>query len=411
MRYQPTHVSLENDEPLPQEDGIQFQEPENPFLDTISDEAPLEQSPAEVEVAIVESATEVGEVAAVVEDVSVAVESLEAIALHLTQLKAKGESVSVEGVALLNLSFDNAVRKFPAFKLTQSVESLESFAVNPDAATEVSLENIGAKIKAGYEAIVKFIRDLWEKFKAFVGNILSGAAVAEKAARKNADDAKTANTSKRAEGEITIPAILNNPVLTAGAIDNLTKVIGSIGMVSYRDLVANFEKIQSRNEVPMELVKESLHKAFDAYARMKDDAYLGNLSFKNDQFPPSIVLLEASERKAKPLTIAQVNEFSAANIKLCGSITQLKSSIAERGKAIAALSGQMELVARRLNAEGATRESVNARVTPSEVMQYLRTTSQLLNKVKIFETKILGRAVQVANAINKICADSIKAHG
>ncbi len=214
MRYQSTHVSLENDETLPQEDGIQFQEPENPFLDTLTDETPESQTPEQIEVAIAEDASEVVEVATVAEDVSIAVESLEAIALHLTQLKNKGKAVSVESVALLNISVENAVRKFPAFKKTTTVDSLENFTINPADATTVSLENIGDKIKAGYDAVVKFLKDLWEKFKAFLGNILSGAAIAEKNARKNMEDAKTANTSKRAEGEIKIPAVLNNPVLT-----------------------------------------------------------------------------------------------------------------------------------------------------------------------------------------------------
>lgn len=412
MRYHSTHVSLENDEPLPEENGIQFQEPENPFLDTLTNETPEAQTPEQIEVAIVEDASEVVEAVSVVEDVTVAVESLEAIALHLSQLKDKGKAVSVEGVALLNISVENAVRKFPAFKKTTTVDSLENFTINPADATTVSLENIGDKIKAGYEAVVKFLKDLWEKFKAFLGNILSGAAIAEKAARKNMEDVKTANTSKRAEGDITIPAILNNPVLTKATIDNLTKVVGSIGMVSYRDVVANFEKIQARENVPIEFVKDALNKVFDAYGRMSEDAYLGNLSFNNDQFPPTITMLESSTRQAKPLTIAQVKEFTAANILLCGAISQLKKTLAERSKAISQLAAQIELVARRLNKTGDDENiKADSQITPAEVMTYLRTASQLLNKVNVFETKILGRAVQAANAINKVCADSIKAYG
>ncbi len=412
MRFQPTKVSLENDEQLPAEEGIEYQEPENPFLDTLSNEEPVEQAPEQLEVAIVESAGEMAETVTVVEDVAVAVESLEAIALHLHQLKEKDESVSVESVALLNLSFDNAVRKFPAFKQTKTVDSLENFAVSPVNATNVSLENIGDKIKSGYQALVKFLKDLWEKFKAFVGNIISGAAVAEKAARKNAEDAKTANTSKRAEGEISIPAVLNNPVLTAAAIENLNKVIGSIGMVSYRDLVGQFEKIaKGDTSIPLELTKEALHKVFDAYARMKEDAYLGNLSFSNDQFPPTIKLLEADARQAKPLTIPQVKEFTAANIKLCGSITQLKKSLNERATAVSRLSAYIEFIARRVTEEGATPERMQRGLEGREVMTMIRSQLQILNKVKAFETKILARAIQVANAINKVCAESIKAHG
>ena len=415
MRYQAKQTSLEGDLPLPvptEEPGVEYQEPENPFLDSLTEAPVVEASPEVIETVIAEDAGAVVDVVHTVEDVSVAIESLEAVALHLHQLKDEGKVISVESLTLLNIGVDNAVRKFPAFKKSVTVDSLENFTLDASNATNVSLENIGAKIKAGYEALVAFLKNMWEKFKAFLGNILSGAAIAEKAARKNMEDVKTANTSKRAEGDITIPAILNNPVLTKATIDNLTKVVGSIGMVSYRDVVANFEKLQARENVPIEFVKDALNKVFDAYGRMSEDAYLGNLSFNNDQFPPTITMLESSTRQAKPLTIAQVKEFTAANILLCGAISQLKKTLAERSKAISQLAAQIELVARRLNKTGDDENiKADSQITPAEVMTYLRTASQLLNKVNVFETKILGRAVQAANAINKVCADSIKAYG
>ena len=176
---------------------------------------------------------------------AVAIESLEAVALHLHQLKGEGKSISVESLALLNIGVDNAVRKFPAFMKSVTVDSLENFTLDATNATNVSLENIGAKIKAGYEALVAFLKNMWEKFKAFIGNIVSGATQAEKAARANLEALKTANKDRAATTEITIPAILNNPVLTTQAITKLTDVIDSIGITNYRDVIVILNRIKA----------------------------------------------------------------------------------------------------------------------------------------------------------------------
>lgn len=411
MRYQPTQVSLESDELPPTEETIQYQEPENPFLDTLSataDDAAIEAAPEVIETAIVEDSAEVVDTANTIEDVAIAVESLESIAVYLNDLQKQGKSVSVESVALLNLSVDNATRKFPAFKQMKTVDSLENFTLDASSATTTSLENIGDKIKAGYEALKKFLKDLWEKFKAFLGNILSGAAQAEKKAKAHLDATKTANTDRRAGGEITIPAILNNPVLTTKAIQGLEAAVGSIGSVSYGDLLAVMERVKMRDrDITMESITSSLHKVFDAYARLGDDIYLGNLSFSNDQFPPTIKLVDGEARKAKPLTIPLVKEMLNENIKLCGQIAKLRQSLNERAKAISNLSSMMEMIANRQN--NGVSQDVAAR--PDEVLRYLRSMMTILSKVKAFETRILGRAVQVANAINSVCEQSIKAHG
>lgn len=395
MRFQPPKVSLESDEQLPVEEGIEYQEPENPFLDTLSNEEPVELTPEQHEVAIVETVGEVTETAAVVEDVAVAVESLEAIALHLQQLKDKDESVSVEGVALLNLSFDNAVRKFPAFKQTETVDSLENFAISPASATNVSLENIGDKIKAGYEAIVKFIKDLIAKFKELVEKVFSSAATARRAAQANIEALKTANKDRAVPStEITIPAILNNPVLTVQGVATLEGVIKSIGSTSYDEVVAILDRADG---ITVEEAQSALHKAFDAYARLKDDVYLGNLSFNNDAFPPSVKLLEGSDRSARVLKLNQVQEYSQAVIKLCDELDDLRVTSRKRHVALTNLVARVKHNAKSPDAQSS--------------LQIIRGVLQMTSKLQAFESRVMGRAIQVANAINKVCADSIKAHG
>lgn len=401
MRYQAKTVSLESDElPLPvEESGIEYQEPENPFLDTLSETPVVEAAPEVIETAIAEDVVGVTDVVNTVEDVATAIESLEAIALHLHSLKDAGKSVSVESVALLNLGVDNAVRKFPAFKKTVTVDSLENFTLSSVDATNVSLENIGGKIKAGYEALVAFVKSMWEKFKAFIGNVMSGAAQAEKAARDNLEALKTVNKDRATTTDITIPAILNNPVLSVQAIGKLTDIIGSISMSNYRDVIKIMERIKGGEQLTLGEASEAMHKIFDAYGRMKEDVYLGNLSFDNDQFPPSVKLLEAEDRTAKALKLSQVKEFSEANIKLCSSIGILRKTARERHAVISQLTASITAVAQK------------AESGEIKTLGIMRSTIQMLSKLNAFESRVLGRSVKVANAINQVCSQSIKVAG
>lgn len=401
MRYQAKQVSVESDELPPVEAGIEYQEPENPFLDSLAEAPVVEESPEVIETAIAEDTGEVVDAVHAVEDVAVAIESLEAVALHLHQLKGEGKSISVESLALLNIGVDNAVRKFPAFKKSVTVDSLENFTLDATNATNVSLENIGAKIKAGYEALVAFLKNMWEKFKAFIGNIVSGATQAEKAARANLEALKTANKDRAATTEITIPAILNNPVLSTQAITKLADVIGSIGITNYRDVIVILNRIKAGENITIPEASEAMHKIFDAYGRMKEDVYLGNLSFENDRFPPSVKMLEGEDRTAKALKLGQVKEFSEANIKLCSSIAILRNSAKERHQAIAQMTAAIAVVMQKAqNPDG-----------PSNTLQVIRSMIQMLSQLNAFETRILGRSVKVANAINQVCSQSIKAVG
>ena len=401
MRYQAKQVSVESDELPPVEAGIEYQEPENPFLDSLAETPVVEASPEVIETAIAEDAGDVVDAVHTVEDVAVAIESLEAVALHLHQLTGEGKSISVESLALLNIGVDNAVRKFPAFKKSVTVDSLENFTLDATNATNVSLENIGAKIKAGYEALVAFLKNMWEKFKAFIGNIVSGATQAEKAARANLEALKTANKDRAATTEITIPAILNNPVLSTQAITKLADVIGSIGITNYRDVIVILNRIKAGENITIPEASEAMHKIFDAYGRMKEDVYLGNLSFENDRFPPSVKMLEGEDRTAKALKLGQVKEFTEANIKLCASIAILRKSANERHQAISQMTAAIAAVMQKAqNPDG-----------PSNTLQIIRSMIQMLSQLNAFETRILGRSVKVANAINQVCSQSIKAAG
>ena len=405
MRYQAKQVSVESGElppPVPTEEaGIEYQEPENPFLDSLTETPVVEESPEVIETAIAEDAGDVVDAVHTVEDVAVAIESLEAVALHLHQLTGEGKSISVESLALLNIGVDNAVRKFPAFKKSVTVDSLENFTLDATNATNVSLENIGAKIKAGYEALVAFLKNMWEKFKVFIGNIVSGATQAEKAARANLEALKTANKDRAATTEITIPAILNNPVLSTQAITKLADVIGSIGITNYRDVIVILNRIKAGENITIPEASEAMHKIFDAYGRMKEDVYLGNLSFENDRFPPSVKMLEGEDRTAKALKLGQVKEFTEANIKLCASIAILRKSANERHQAISQMTAAIAAVMQKAqNPDG-----------PSNTLQVIRSMIQMLSQLNAFETRILGRSVKVANAINQVCSQSIKAAG
>ena len=112
-------------------------------------------------------------------------------------------------------------------------------------------------------------------------------------------------------------------------------------------------------------------------------------------------MLEGEDRTAKALKLGQVKEFTEANIKLCASITILRKSANERHQAIAQMTAAISAVVQKAqNPDG-----------PSNTLQVIRSMIQMLSQLNAFETRILGRSVKVANAINQVCSQSIKAHG
>lgn len=415
MRYQTTISNEDNTPDCETGDS-------NPFLDSLNAGAgealpePVEpinvaeevdsslaedtsDTPEAIEATVLSAGADVVAVADRVGDITETIVGLESIALQLQKIQDAEGTVSAESHGFLTIAYEQTVRKFPALQKVNSLPSMEEFAMNSHRAGTVSLESVMGKIKAGYEAVIKFIKDLIERVKAFFGHILSGGAVIDKKARSLKERMKTVNDNAKGK-DITLAGVLCNPVLTKAAIDNLSKAVGSIGLVSYRDVMNNFERVMKQENVVVAEVLESFHKVFDAYGKLEGDVYLGNLSFSNDDFPPVIKLLEASPRQVKPFTKSTMKDYLDANILLAGVITQLKSNQEERVKALTA----MMAAVKRLS------DKQNANDTRSEFRKHLelvQSTVQFFRKTTVFENKLLSRAIQVGNAINNAVAASI----
>ena len=412
MRYQRT-ISKENNS-LDCETGDT-----NPFLDSLNagagealpdpvepintteevDVSLAEDTPEAIEASVLSAGADVVAVAERVGDITDTVVGLENIALQLQKIRAAEGTVSAESYGFLTIAYNQTVRKFPALQKTNNLPSMEDFAMNSQRASTVSLESVVSKIQAGYEAVVKFIKDLIERVKAFFGHILSGGAVIDKKARSLKERLKTVNDNAKGK-DITLPAVLCNPVLTKAAIENLAKAVGSVGLVSYRDVMSTYERVMKDESFVVAEALKSFHKVFDAYGKLSDNVYLGNLSFNNDDFPPVIKLLEASTRQVKPFTKSTMNDYLDENIRLAGVITQLKSNQEERVKALTAMMASIK----HMSDQG------NKSDTRSEFRKQLelaQSAVQFFRKTTVFENKLLSRTIQVGNAINNAVAASI----
>lgn len=422
MRYQ-SKISLEENDVNTDVSGN-----ENPFLDGLNqeNEEPVvivsgvddndmltedtSLTPEAIEATVLGEAAEVNEVAERVGDVTEAVTGLESIYLQLEKINQLDGTVSAESHGFLTIAYNTATRKFPALNKGDVIPSMESFAMSTHRASTVSLETIGQKIKNGYEAIVKFIKDLIERIKAFFGHIVSAGEVIKNKARKLLDRLKTVNDNAKSTKDITMPGVLNNPTLTGPGIKSLMMAVSSIGVVSYREVLRIMERSTSGDQnIALGEVMIAMHKAFDAYGKLADDTYLGNLSFKNDNFPPDIKLLNADSRQVPAYTKAKIKEYLEANITLGGAIGELKKSQTERAGALANLTSSIDRVSKRVDKmreEGRT-TSESDKITGREILEMLRNIVIFIRKLISFENKLLARAIQVGNAINNSCAASI----
>jgi hypothetical protein len=416
MRYQ-TKISQEDNTP-----AVEAGE-SNPFLDSLNaegDEALPEPSdpinvdsdtlltedasgtPEAIEATVLSSGAEVVTVSDRVGDIVDTVVGLESIYLQLQKIKDAEGNISVESYGFLTIAYEQSVRKFPALQKNSGLPSMEEFAMNADRANTISLESVGEKLVNGYNALVKFIKDLIERVKAFFGHIISATNVIVRKAKSLMERLKSVNDNATGS-DISMPAVLNHPVLTDNNIGNLTGIVKSIGEASYRDVIDIYNNaITGNKEIPVSEVIGSMHKAFDAYGKMAGDVYLGNLSFSNDDFPPAIKLLDAEARKVKPYTKSKMKTYLEQNVKLGVAIFDLKSSQVERTRALTTMMAMMKDFADK-------QTKTDERSEFRKQFELMTAAVQFIRKLQTFENKVLSRAIQVANAINNSCAASISA--
>lgn len=395
-----------------EEQDVQTQPTEsNPFLDNQS-AATVEEAPAEPEVevdAVDTSATPEAVDAAVqqqvdlvtettgqIDNVVEAVVGLENIALELGRIRDAGGSVDASAHGLLNVAYKNAIQGFP---VREELPSMESFVLNADKSTTVSFENVLQHIANGVKALIEMIKTLIDRVKAFFGHIVAGSNVAGAKAKKLKERLKKANPNARATGEINYPAVLNNPVLTVARVGELDKLINLIGKTGFDDAMKVVDELNKKGGAPVNDITSALYSAYEAYGKTVEDVYLGNLSFSNEKFPPAIKLLEADAKKLPALSTRQLEEYLDKNIQLTDSIGKLRTTLNARSKALSDLSATL-----RRYADQTDGKDVNS---PQYHLTLYRTAVQFMTQIHQFEVRVLGRALQVANALNNVVAATI----
>lgn len=415
MRYQPI-ISQENDtavevtaEPTNPfldslNESVEPNEPINPTAEVIEPELAEDTSatPEAIEASMLTEGSHVDEISEKVGDVTDAVVGLESIYLQLQKIRDAEGTVSAESHGFMTIAYTQSVRKFPALRNT-ALASMEDFAMNSDRAGTMSMESVADKLKNGYDAMVKFFKELIERIKAFFGHILSGAAVISRKSKSLLERLKTVNENASSDSEITMPPVLNNPTLTEANITELTNVILSISKVSYRELTDLYSRTIKGGETSINVgeMMDAMRKVFDSYGKMADNVYLGNLSFTNDDFPPVIKLLDASPRNVKTYPKAKVKGYLENNIKLGDAIGDLKECQKDR---TTALTSMMVILKNYSDSHRADDKRSDA----LKMIELISAGISFIRKLTTFENKVLTRAIQTANAINNTCAASIK---
>lgn len=386
MRYKPTISQEEAALAAPEQETV-----ENPFLTETS--APMDapqMTPTEIDAVLAEPEVVVDEqpmldIVQKYEDVDQAVTGLESIYLQLQSI-GSGQ-ISTEAMSFCSIAVDQALVKFPHLKSTDTP----------------SLESIGDKIKKGIAALGELIKQFIEKVKQFAVAVFNSSASIKRKAEALQERMKKINPNGRPKTEITIPGLLNNPSLNGPNIHALGQMIDTFANTSFKPALDLFESIKLGKELSSDAeLLLALQKAFDGYGRLQDKGpFIGNLTFKNDKFPPSINLLEAPTRTQPPLKIPTINDYLKQTVELTKHIAQLEKTSKERANALASLMTMLNTGANELNKEEGKEHS--------SLFAVIREGIRLLQQIQSFESRVLSRVLNTANAIIGICSQSIKA--
>ena len=334
-------------------------------------------TPETAELDVAEAGGDVDEVAEQIDDVNDTAAGLESIVLQLATISQEGIEVTPFIANSIRTQYDFVTRKFPKLRVDaeggQVVASVESWTVSQESETESMMGKAVGKLKSTGAAIVKFLKDLWEKIKAMFGSLTSASSIM----RKKAASLKGKNSSGKA---ITLPAVLTSAPFSADSINKLTALIKDVAGA----------KINAG-----ELVEKGWS-AFNATATMAQHknkgTYLGNFTVDVVDNVPVIKSAEATKAKNVNIRGSEVAGIATAVIGLADAIDAYKR-------------------------EESLRKTVNDRllqilqeeVKPEDASRYARwrkarETSTKWGKFAGFEGKLIQKAIAVGNAANNALA-------
>lgn len=369
---------------------------EAPAAETVetveTEEAPAEVAedtsgtPEAAELDVQDAAEEVDETVEQVENVAEVAEGLEGIALTLARISVENLEVSPLAAQMLNDQYDFVTRKFPALRQKQNrVASCEAFGLDPYEAQNVSLEKVMDNLKNAAAAIVKFLKDLWQKFLSVLGNVNASIGVM----RKKAESLSTAKAGKAPE-KVNVPGLLGSG-LSAANVQKLTALVKAMTVTRYTDITAaiagNTTVEQAFKQANANLVKTA----------GSGSTLIGNFKLElSEGGVPKVTAGDNGEGSTRPaFGENDVHSIAKAVVELASALEDYKRGESNRKKVNDYIIGEIQ--------KGTASEDDNKLATWKKA----REASQLWGRQIAFEQGVVRRAISVGNAVNNVLSASL----
>ena len=346
-------------------------------------------TPEAAELDVADAASEVDETNEQIEDVSEAAEGLEGIALTLARISVEGLDVNPAAHAILLDQYKFVTRKFPALQTpAKSIPSFEAFAISEEGVT-VSLEKVVDNLKSAGKAIVQFLKDLWTKFLALLGN----ANAAIKVMKKKATELSTAKAGTPPES-VNVPGFIGKIAngTAVAEINLLTDVIKNMTIARYESIIA---AVTSGKDV-----SEALKTINDRLIAKQGSGQQLLGGFKIEVTEDGAVKATSVEtgdgKKVKPFDQAKANATAKAVVDLANALEDYKRGESNRKKVNDFIIGEL--------AKGEVGSEDAGKVAKWKAA---RKAGTAWGKQIGFEQTVVRKAISVGNAVNNVLAASL----
>ncbi len=324
-----------------------------------------------------------------IEDVSEAAEGLESIALTLARISVEGLEINQAGHAILMDQYKFVTRKFPVLQTAQkSIPSFEAFTVSEEGVT-ISLEKVVDNLKSAGKAIVQYLKELWQKFMALIGNV--NAAI--QGMKKKATELSTAKVGNAPE-KISIPGFIGK-IATGTATQELallTDVIKTMTVARYDSIIGAVTGGKDVGEA-MKTINQALINKQGSGGQL-----LGGFKIEaTEDGALKVSTVETGENKdSAPFDQSKVNGIAKAVVELASALEDYKNGEANRKKVNDFIISQL--------AKGEIGDS-----DPGKIAQWkaARKAGTAWGKQIGFEQSVVRKAISVGNAINNLLAASL----
>lgn len=264
--------------------GLVFAMEEAEITDVEGSEAEIAEGMSEIDSDAVERQEEEGQIEDLETAIEEAVEDLDTLDEIKDVMEGSaeaGEGMSPEGAEVAEIAVEAICARL-GFRNTKVMPSLESFGSSSSrlAATRISVEAIGERIKQGWEAVKKAIKSLFDMVADFIYKHLTAAGRLPKVV---ADLSKKVNDFK--EGQLKSKVFANEAIAKSFALSNSLKYTDVNYFVTEQNIrLANSLELQKNCETSLKELQD-LYSGIDATSWYKlKDKREAKSKFVNDMF-------------------------------------------------------------------------------------------------------------------------------